>query len=232
MNTKYKDIELWLGDCLDKMNTIDANSIDLVVCDPPYKTTGRGTKSDFGGYFKEQKNDKNGGFEHNDLDLREALKQVYRIMKESAHGYLMVNNRNLISFHDILEEAGFKVFKTLVWAKNNCITNMFYMDSHEYIIFFRKGKAKKINNCGTKTVFHFDNPRNKLHPTEKPVELLEVLINNSSNEGDVVLDFTMGCGSTGVACALTKRKFIGIELDKKYFDIADNRLKNFKMEEK
>jgi site-specific DNA-methyltransferase (adenine-specific) len=145
-------------------------------------------------------------------------------MKPNAHGYLMCNNKNLVSFHVAIESAGFKVFKTLIWAKNNAVTNQYYMDSHEYIIFFRKGKAKKINNCGTKSVLYFDNPRNKVHPSEKPVDLLKVLIENSTSIGDTVLDFAMGSGSTGVACCDSGREFIGIEIDKKFFKIAEDRI--------
>jgi len=75
-------------------------------------------------------------------------------------------------------------------------------------------------------VLHFNSIFGKgtLHPTQKPVELLEYLIKTYTNEGDVVLDFTMGSGSTGVACVNTNRKFIGIELDKEYFEIAENRI--------
>lgn len=65
---------------------------------------------------------------------------------------------------------------------------------------------------------------NKKHPTEKPVELLKVLIENSSNEGDIVMDCFMGSGSTGIACINTNRKFVGIEIDKKYYDIAIERI--------
>ena len=70
------------------------------------------------------------------------------------------------------------------------------------------------------------NQLNRVHPTQKPVELLEYLINTYTKEGDVVLDFTMGSGSTGVACINTNRKFIGIELDEKYFEIARNRIQD------
>lgn len=65
---------------------------------------------------------------------------------------------------------------------------------------------------------------NKKHPTEKPVELLKILIENSSEEGDIVMDCFMGSGSTGVACIETNRKFLGIEIDKKYYDIAVRRI--------
>ena len=65
-----------------------------------------------------------------------------------------------------------------------------------------------------------------LHPTQKPVELLEYLVKSHSKENDTVIDFTMGSGTTGVACKMLNRNFIGIELDKKYFDIAKNRIES------
>lgn len=100
------------------------------------------------------------------------------------------------------------------------------MKNCEYILFLRKGNAKYINNIGqSKTVHRFNNiTGKKAHPTEKPVDLLEFYIKNSSNVGDVVLDPFMGSGSTGVACINTKRNFIGIELDEKYFNIAKERI--------
>lgn len=107
----------------------------------------------------------------------------------------------------------------------------FYMSQFEYILFFRKGKAKNINNCGTSDIISVPNKKtknldgNNIHDTEKPVRLMEILIENSSNIGDVVLDCFMGSGTTGVACVNTDRKFIGIEIDKEYFDIAQKRVK-------
>ena len=72
------------------------------------------------------------------------------------------------------------------------------------------------------------NNVNRVHPTQKPVDLLEYLIKTYTNEGELVLDFTMGSGSTGVACMNTNRKFIGIELEEKYFNIAVDRMENNK----
>lgn len=84
------------------------------------------------------------------------------------------------------------------------------------------------NNSGTRnprSIIKFNKDKIKLHPTQKPVELLEYLIKTYSNEGETVLDFTMGSGSTGVACLNTNRQFIGIEKDEIYFNIAKERLK-------
>ena len=88
----------------------------------------------------------------------------------------------------------------------------------------RKGKAKYINNMGTKNILRIPNTKHKSHPTEKPTELINVIINNSSNENDIILDPLMGSGTTGVACLESNRKFVGCEIDKKYYEIAKNRI--------
>ena len=84
---------------------------------------------------------------------------------------------------------------------------------------------KKTNYPSDLLEFNGITPKNRVHPTQKPVELLEYLIKTYSNEGDTILDFTMGSGSTGVACMNTGRKFIGVEKEEKYFKIAEERIK-------
>lgn len=217
-------IDLRQGDCLEVMKSLPDNSVDLVLTDPPYKTTSRGSSGGTGGMLKSDDFKKGNVFKHNAITFDEWLPECYRVLKNDSHAYFMTNNKNLLPMLKAVESAGFNIFKTLIWAKNTAITNMYYMDSHEYIIFCRKGKARKINNCGTKSVMFFDNPKNKVHPTEKPVGLMTQLIENSTNDSDVVLDPFMGGGSTGVACVNTNRKFIGIELDADYFEIAKDRI--------
>lgn len=216
--------KLFNDDCLVVLKDIPESSIDLIVTDPPYKTTSRGSSGGTGWILKEELNKKGRVFKHNDIEFSEWLPELYRVLKESGHAYIMTNNKNLKDMLIEIENAGFNIFKTLIWAKNSPITNMYYMDSHEYIVFCRKGKAKRINNCGTKSVLNIDNPRNKVHPTEKPIELMEIFINNSSNEGEIVLDPFMGGGSTGIAAIRNGRKFIGVEIDEEYFKIAEKRI--------
>ena len=222
------DHSLFNADCLDILQKLEPESIDCVLCDPPYNTTPYGCSGTMGGIIL-QKNfqDGRGGFDNNSLTLDEYLPQIFRVMKERAHGYLMTNDLNLVEFHLKLREHGFSVYRTLIWQKNTAISNQYYMSNHEYIIFFRKGGAKSINNCGTKSVLTFNNPKPKQHPTQKPVDLLEVLIRNSTKEGETVLDFAMGSGTTGMACMRANRKFVGIEIDKKYFDIASEQIIEF-----
>jgi len=98
-----------------------------------------------------------------------------------------------------------------------------WLSGIEYCIYGKKKNAVFNEHCKN-TVFKFPTVRGKLHPTMKPVGLMEKLILASTNEGETVLDFTTGSGSTGVACLNTNRDFIGIELDKTYFDIAEKRI--------
>ena len=214
------------GDCLEEMDKLieQGVKVDCIITDPPYKTTSRGSSGGTGGMLKDKLNMQGKVFKHNDIKFNEWLPKCYDVLKEDSHAYFMTNNKNLKNMLIEVENAGFKIFKTLIWAKNTGITNMYYMDSHEYIILCRKGKAKKINNCGTKSVLFFDNPRNKVHPTEKPVDLMKVLIENSTIESEIVLDPFMGSGSTGVACKNLNRDFIGIEIDQSYYDIAKERI--------
>ena len=220
------NMDLYKGDCLEVMKTIDDNSIDCVVTDPPYavitggRNNGRNCKRP-SGILNE-----NSELMNNIPSFNVWLKEVYRVMRFESHGYIMTNTKNLLKIGFEIEKAGFKIHNFLVWQKNNCTPSQYYMKNCEYTIFFRKGKAKYINDIGgSKTVHSFNNIiGNKVHPTEKPVELMEFYVKNSTNENDVVLDPFMGSGSTGVAVKNLNRNFIGIEQDEKYFEIAKQRI--------
>lgn len=222
-----ENVKLYNDDCLKVLKEIKDNSIDLIVTDPPYPVISGGKpkeKGQPGGMLS-----KNDGkiFEHNDIKPEDWFPELYRILKDGSHCYVMTNTLNLEKYLTLARTSGFQLHNLLIWEKNNVTPNRWYMKNCEYVLFLRKGKAKAINNLGSKTVHQVDNIiGNKEHPTEKPVDLMKLYIENSSNEGDLVLDPFMGAGSTGVAATETNRKFIGIELDKKYFDIAKKRIKD------
>ena len=120
---------------------------------------------------------------------------------------------------------GFKYQQLIVWDKGNSTPTQYYLNSYELVLMLRKGKAKYINNIGTKNILKIPNIKGtKSHPTEKPVELMQIFIENSSNENDIVLDPFIGSGSTAVVCIESNRKFVGCEIDKKYYEIAQNRI--------
>ena len=220
------------GGCLEYMRTLENESIDLIVTDPPYPTTSRGHAGNSGGMLQKEINKKGKVFEHNNIDCAEYAPEFYRVLKDGSHCYVMTNHINLIKMLNVFTDCGFHFIKSLIWNKGNKIMGQSYMSQFEYILFFRKGKHKKINNCGTSDIINIQNIKTKnnngenIHPTEKPVELMKILIENSSLPQGVVLDPFMGTGSTGIACVTTGRNFIGIELDKGYFDIAKKRIKS------
>lgn len=219
---------LLLGDCLQRIKELQNGSVDLCVSDVPYKLTGGG-KGD-GVNSKRPK-----GILSDNTQLMQVpkfedwLPELYRVMKDGSHIYLMCNFKNLNDLMNKTEAVGFKHVNLLVWEKNNCTPSQFYMKNCEYTLLLRKGKSKYINNIGdSKTVHKFNNIiGNKVHPTEKPVDLMKFYVENSSNVGDVVLDMFMGSGGTGVAALSTGRKFIGVEVDVNYFNISKERLLNF-----
>ena len=229
-------IDLYCGDCLEGMKNIRDESVDLVVTDCPYHIVSGGCtniprKDEPGGIFNRrntftQHAAKSGKlFAYNDIKFEQWLPDVYRILKEGAHCYIMINARNLKELQTQAEKVGFVFQQLLVWNKGNATPNRYYLNACEFILMLRKGKAKNINNMGTKNILSIPNIRGgKSHPTEKPIELMAILIENSTNMGEVVLDPFMGSGSTGVACVNTGRNFIGIELEQGYFEIAQSRI--------
>tara|TARA_R110000744_G_C19135175_1_gene537517 strand:- start:53 stop:727 length:675 start_codon:yes stop_codon:yes gene_type:complete len=221
---RLKMSELYLGDCLEVMKDIPDGSVDMVLTDPPYRVISGGNSSAQRPMGMLSANDGK-IFKHNDISFSDYLPEFYRVMASRSHLYLMVNLINLETAMRCVREAGFKVHNLLVWHKNNVTPNRWYMKNVEYVIFARKGKAKSISNPSSKTCHSFDNVKlGRLHPTQKPVELMQYYIENSSEVGDTVLDPFMGSGTTGVATKNLNRKFIGIELDEMYFNIAKDRI--------
>ena len=211
--------------------------VDMIFTDPPYKVTSRGNAGNSGGMLQKDINRKGQVFTHNNIEIEDYLPKFYKVLKESGHCYIMTNHKNITHFLNVINtwkddetKEGFKFIKSLIWDKGNKIMGQYYMSQFEYILFLRKGKGVKINNCGTSDLLSIPNKKTKgkdglnLHDTEKPVDLTNILIENSSDIGQIVFDPFMGIGGCGVSCEKLGRKFIGIELDKKYYDIARERI--------
>lgn len=231
-------IELYNDDCMNVLKGMPDGSVDLVVTDCPYTIALGGCRNrkplkdgtiryGLGGIFDgKNPNVRNGTlFNENDIEFSEWLPEVYRVLKDGTHCYIMINARNLKDLWVEAEKVGFVFQNILVWDKGNVTPNKFYMQAYELILMLRKGRARNINNMGTSNIIRVQNIiRTKAHPTEKPYQLMQVLIENSTQEGEVCLDPFMGVGGGGVACKLLNRSFIGIEIDKKYYDIAYERI--------
>ncbi len=213
------------------IKSIIDGSIDLIVTDPPYKMTSRGATGTTGGMLKKKIVNSGSVFQHNDIKPEEYIPEFYRVLKADAHCYIMTNHVNLQDILNVAIESGFKFVKSLIWDKGNKIMGTYYMSQFEYILFFRKGADKKINNCGTSDILRVPNKKmcnsdegGNLHDTEKPIQLMKILIENSSDVGDLVFEPFAGIGSTILACIETDRNYIGCEIDEKYFNIIHQRI--------
>lgn len=232
MEDTFKNGIIFQGDCLEIMDKLIENGVkvDCFVTDPPYKLIQGGCTNHAVKLKGANLDDlKNGSiFSNNTIKFSEWLPKVYSILKENSHCYIMCNDRNLQELLNESIKVGFRLLNILTWKKSKHSPNRYYLKNAEFIVFLRKGKAKNINNMGTKQVLEVDNVDNKLHPSEKPIDLLKILIENSSQKSEIILDCFMGSGSTCIACQNTNRNFIGIELDEKYYKIARDRIKQLR----
>lgn len=220
---------LYNGDAIEFMEQLEGESVDLVVTDPPYRTISGGHPDNPNRPSGILAANDGKIFAHNDIDHYAWMRQVYRVLKPNTDFYCMTNLLNLTNFIETAKSVGFKLHNLLIWKKNTLTPSRWYMKNCEFTLYFYKGQAKPINNQSSAMIHEFKNPvGNKLHPTEKPVELMEFYVANSSKPKDLVLDPFMGAGATGVACINLDRAFLGCEIDPKYYTIAKERIENGK----
>tara|TARA_R110001606_G_scaffold146467_1_gene286442 strand:+ start:139 stop:828 length:690 start_codon:yes stop_codon:yes gene_type:complete len=225
-------IDLIKGDCLEVMKTIETGSIDAIITDPPYGTTACKWDSviDFD-LMWEQLNriiKPNGaivlfGSEPFSSALRMSNVKNYKYdwkwEKEQGVGQLNCKRRPLKKTEDIL------VFNTKNYNPQGLRDCNIAKKAYQVDIYNKqKDYIQKKTGYPTDVLKFNRELKNRHHPTQKPILLMEYLIKTYTNESETVLDFTMGSGSTGVACVNTNRSFIGIEMDDKYFDIATERI--------
>lgn len=216
-------------DALEGLKLIDDESIDLVATDVPYRITARGNAGNAGGMMANSLSMKGKIFEHNDIEIEDYLPELYRVLKDGTHCYIMCNHINLIHFLKVIDDSPFHFVKCLVWVKDNKIMGGYYMNQFEYIIMLRKGGDRKVNDCGISDVLQIPNVKTKnakgenIHDSQKPVQLFRILIEQSTNKGDIVLDPFMGSGTTAIAAYKTERQYVGFEISEKYHKIATER---------
>lgn len=212
-----ENIKILQGNCIELIGKIADQSINSIITDPPYflGMTHNGSKGVF-----------------NDLAVckpfyEKLFYEYKRVLKPDGCIYFFTDWRGY-SFYFPLFDKILKANNMLVWAKKGRPTQNCYGFGHELIIFHGKIKKTIITNV-IADIRSFNNGAKKtngekVHPTQKPIELLEKFILDSTNEDDLILDTFMGSGTTGVACIKTDRRFIGIELDDNYFAIATQRI--------
>lgn len=235
-------ITLHNGDCLEVMKTIPNNSIDMILCDLPYGTTQNKWDAiiPFDALWKEYERItkdnsaivlfSSGLFTAKLMLSNEKLYKYSLVWKkgERVTGFLNAKRMPLRNHEDILvfykKQPTYNPQFTEGKENHGRGTKIYSKDTTSNYGNHKQVDGEKTNLKYPKSVLNFEKNTNVIHPTQKPVALLEYLVKTYSNEGDTILDNTMGSGSTGVACINTKRNFIGIEMDETYFKAAKERI--------
>lgn len=228
---------LYNGDCRELLKTLPDGSVDLIMTDPPYlientKAGGRDALNrSFQGINDQLRaNNLVGGF-----DIR-VLDEMVRVLKH-VNLYVWCNHKQIPMYLDYFVGRLGCSFDIIVWVKTNAapMFNNKYLTDKEYCLYFRRGGYCSPQSYDKARTAYFQpiNAKDKHlygHPTIKPLNIIQNLIENSTKENDTVLDCFMGSGTTGEACARLNRNFIGMEINSDFYRIAQNRIETCKQQ--
>jgi site-specific DNA-methyltransferase (adenine-specific) len=202
---------LFKADAVEWLRGLDANSVDLLITDPPYESLEKHRAVGTTTRLKHSKASSNNWFRiFPNNRFPELFAEVYRVLKKDSHFYLFCDAETMFVAKPIAEQCGFRFWKPLVWDKQKIGMGYHYRARYEFVLFFEKGK-RKLNNLGTPDVIECDRVRNG-YPTEKPTFVNEVLVQQSTQPGELVVDPFMGSGSAGVAALSHGRNFLGCDV--------------------
>jgi len=250
-----KSYRLYHADCLQILKEVPENTFDMIFADPPYMLSNGGITCQNGKIASVNKGkwDRSQGLERDFQFYKEWLAACRRVLKEDGTLWVSGTYHSIYSCGFAMQVLGFHILNDISWFKPNASPNMscrYFTASHETLIWAKKNiKAKhtfnydlmkngdfssdfiKKPNTQMRSVWSIGTPKTcektfGKHPTQKPLALLERIILASTNEGDLILDPFMGSGTTGVAALKNKRKFVGIEREIEFIELAEARLKN------
>ena len=227
-------VELKHLSCFDYLKTLKSDSVDLVVIDPPYEVSrdtnfaaGEETGRDVDRFRMSMDF---GDWDNNFTGLDVVIKECYRVLKKSGTLICFYDLWKITILKEYFDNAKFKQIRFIEWQKTNPVP---INSKLNYLTNSREIAVTGVK-CG-KPVFHseYDNgiykhpifhDKKRFHPTQKPIKLIEELIEKHSNKGDVVLDCFSGSGTTAIACINTYRNFLGCEISKEYFEKSVERI--------
>lgn len=204
--------QLYLGDCTHIMQRIPATSVDLIVTDPPYLVN-----------YRDRSGRTIAGDSNSDW-LEPAFTGMYRVLRDNRFAISFYGWNHVDQFMQAWRKAGFRIVGHFVFAKHYASRKGFTEARHECAYLLAKGKPKQPDNALPDVMPWGKYTGNKLHPTQKPLEILRPLIKSYSDIGDVILDPFTGSGSTLLAAKQLHRSWMGIEMDSTYHRSAVERL--------
>lgn len=217
----------WLhhGDYLPWLSSLPDASVDLVITDYPYESLEKHRKVGTTTRLKKSDASSNEWFGViPNSDLPKLMEELYRVLKKKTHCYMFCDDETSDFLKKAGQEAGFHCWKRLVWNKEAMGMGYHYRATYEFIVFFEKGTKKavpgkyfagtrQLSNRGVSDILSHKRIKSKdAYPTEKPLSLMEVLILNSANDGDIVIDPFMGSGVVGQAAIRNLCRFWGNDI--------------------
>ena len=252
------DFVLYNGDSIELLNNLPENSIDMIFADPPYNLSNGGFSVHAGRMVSVNKGiwDVSRGFEDDYAFHYRWLEACRRVLKPEGTLWVSGTYHSIYQCGHALQSLGYHILNDISWFKPNASPNLscrFFTASHETLIWARKEKKArhKFNydlmkegnwpedqlkkpGLQMRSVWSMGTPRPDekkygKHPTQKPLDLLKRIVLSSTNKGDVVLDPFTGSSTTGIAAVMHGRKFIGIDMEKKYLDLSIKRINDVKI---
>ena len=252
------DFVLYNGDSIELLNNLPENSIDMIFADPPYNLSNGGFTVHAGRMVSVNKGvwDISKGFEDDYAFHYRWLEACRRVLKPEGTLWVSGTYHSIYQCGHALQSLGYHILNDISWFKPNASPNLscrFFTASHETIIWARKDKKAKHTfnyelmkegewpedqlkkpNLQMRSVWSMGTPRPDekkygKHPTQKPLDLLKRIVLSSTRKGDVILDPFTGSSTTGIAAVMHGRKFIGIDMEKKYLDLSIKRINDVKI---
>ena len=221
VNEAYTANGLYNADCIAAMRTMPNECVDMVLTDPPYNIN-----------FIPQRDKTKGAILNDDLSVEDFDKllgdyftECYRLLKGDAFLITFMSWATIPAFERALRAAGFAIKSMPIWVKNNFGIGYYTRPQYEPMYLAIKGNPPPPETA-ISDVLQYARVVKQVHTCEKPIPLLQRLINTFSHEGDVIFDGFAGGGTTAIAARKLRRKYICFELDKGYFDIASRRIDN------
>jgi site-specific DNA-methyltransferase (adenine-specific) len=218
-----RQFDLARVDAVEWLRSLPAASADLLITDPPYESLEKHRAIGTTTRLKHSKGSSNDWFAiFPNGRFPELFEAAFRVLKKNAHFYMFCDPETMFVAKPIGEASGFKFWKPLIWDKRTIGMGYHYRARYEAILFFEKGK-RRLSDLAVADIIEVPRVRHG-YPSEKPVEVGEVLIRQSSAPGDLVLDPFMGSGTFGVAALRLGRSFAGTDTSAKACTVARSRL--------
>ena len=223
------------SDYRDFLQSLDRNSVDLVLTDPPYAVSRKtGFSSVKNGVQRFAVSMDFGEWDHQQIDLAAFANGTYRVLRRGGTVIVWYDLWKISHVYDALATAGFKMLRLIVWNKTNPVplnSRCTYLsNSREMAVVGVKGGSPTFNGAYDSGNYSYPIPRHggrRIHPTQKPLDLFRELVRKHSSPGDLIIDPFLGSGTTAVAALQEDRQFAGCDIDESYAQAAEIRLRQY-----